>query len=140
MQGTKSLSQVSETGMFEQSVLPEARTRRPYAFIAVTTGEVIALTLATVVPLFYIPALVPPKLPMVLRYWHAVPLVETQPGRRPAVASPRRVFVPPRAFYAPQRIPERVIPAAPLSLEEAPALNHACRVDQRQNRLRASAL
>lgn len=93
--------------MFEQSVLPNAASRRPQTLVAVTAAEIVTIAAIALLPLFRIPALTPPKRLPVLRYAHSIPLVEP-PSPKAAVTSPSTALTAPRKFYAPQRIPTRV--------------------------------
>jgi periplasmic protein TonB len=97
--------------MFEQSVLPSVHTKRPVAFIAVTAAELLVIAAAIAIPLFLIPPLIPPKLPISLRFIRAVTLVraELPKAMTPALAI-RRTFRPPDKFYAPARVPIHVAP------------------------------
>lgn len=106
--------------MFEQSVLPKTTTRRPYAFIAVTTAELIAVGIAVSLPLFFIPALAPPKLPVALRFARAVHLVKAELPKTTPVS--KRVLVPPRVFYAPAQIPTQIPKIEDLAAPEAPSV------------------
>jgi protein TonB len=96
--------------MFEQSVLPNVPAKRPYTFVLVTVAELAGLALIVVAPLFFIPVLVPPKLPVVVRFVHAVVSIKLDNARSGPVAS-RQTFVPRRVFYAPTHIPTQIAKA-----------------------------
>lgn len=78
----------------------------------------IAVGIAVSLPLFFIPVLRPPKLPVVLRFVRAVHLVNAELPKAASVS--RRVFVPPRAFYAPSHIPTQIPKIEDLATHEAP--------------------
>src|SRR5689334_18102559 len=107
--------------MFEQSVLAKTATKRPYAFIAVTTAELIAVGVAVLLPLFFIPVLTPPKLPVLVRFARAVHLVNTEPPKAARIS--KRVFIAPRAFYAPSHIPTQIPKIEDLAATGAPPLD-----------------
>jgi protein TonB len=108
--------------MFEQSVLRTTPTRSAPAFFLVTAAELVGITAAIVIPLFFTPPLLEPKLPAVLHFARAVTLVRTGPVKTPTVSkSDVHAFRAPRPFYAPARIPQTI---ATMS-EQAPPIEGA---------------
>ncbi len=106
--------------MFEQSVLPSVHTKRPVTFMLVTAAELLMIAAAVAVPLFLIPPLIPPKLPIPLRFTRAVTLVRAEPKTIKATPAARRIFTPPGKFYAPSRVPVQVAPVQDIGSIETP--------------------
>jgi protein TonB len=111
--------------MFEQSVLRTTPTRSAPAFFLVTAAELVGITAAIVIPLFFTPPLLEPKLPVVLHFARAVALVREGPVKTPTVSkSDVHAFRAPRPFYAPKRIPQTIatMPEKELPVDAAPSL------------------
>jgi protein TonB len=106
--------------MFEQSVLPSVHTKRPVAFMVVTAAELLVIASAAAIPLFLIPPLNPPKLPIPFRFIRAVTLVRAEPRTANPAPTARRAFIPPDKFYAPVRVPVHVAPAQDIGSIETP--------------------
>src|SRR4051794_17515002 len=110
--------------MFEQSILPNTRSRRPFTLVLTTAAEMVAISTAIVIPLFHVPLLTPPKLPVVLRLTRSVQLINMKPAKTTTTAPPaHRVVVPSKIFFAPLRIPTGIRnPQTTLAQEEAPQI------------------
>ena len=114
---------VSERFMFEQSVLPETPSKRSYTFLAVTTAEVISIAAAIVIPLFFVPALTPPKLPVIVRFSRSVSLIKPDVTKtRPLPSSPRPALQAPHLLIAPYRIPTHITKMDDLASTDAPSV------------------
>ncbi len=102
--------------MFEQSVLPAARTNTRAAFLAVTAAEIVGIAGAAIIPLFLIGRPIVPKLPLPLRFQprHVV-LVPVEPERRAVHAPVLRPWNY-NPLIAPTKIPQKV-----LDLHDLPA-------------------
>jgi protein TonB len=109
--------------MFEQSVLPSARTKRPFAFALVTASELALIAAAVAAPLFLIPPLIPPKLVIPLRFARAVALVRAEPKAANPAPATRRILTPPTKFYAPARIPTHVVQVQEIGLVDTPDIS-----------------
>lgn len=114
--------------MFEQSVLRRPHTRSTPAFLLVSAAELAAIAAAVVIPLFFTPPLIEPRLPAVLRFARAVTLVRLDPAKLATAARPTGpVFARPRPFYAPQRVPQKMAttPEIRLPIDLAPNIGAA---------------
>jgi protein TonB len=111
--------------MFEQSVLPRAHTRSTPAFFLVTAAELLLIGASAVIPLFFTPPLIGPKLPMVIRFARVVTLVRPAPVKT-AMRSSSITHAATRArpFYAPPRIPQKIatMPASTIPMGPAPVI------------------
>lgn len=89
--------------------------------MAVTAAELLVIAAATIIPLFLIPQLMPPKLPIPLRFIRAVTLVRAElPKSTTPAPTTRRTFTPPSEFYAPVRVPIHVAPVQDIGSIDTP--------------------
>jgi periplasmic protein TonB len=104
--------------VFEQSVLPSARTNTRAAFVAVTAAEMLAIACAVIIPLFLIGRPEVPKLPLPMRFQpRHIALVPVDPERIPTRAPVPRIWNP-YLLVAPARIPQRVMDLRDLAAPE----------------------
>jgi periplasmic protein TonB len=114
--------------MFEQSVLRTIPTRSTPAFFLVTAAELLGITAAIVMPLFFTPPLLESKVPAVLHFARAVALVRTGPVKTPTASkSDVHAFRAPRPLYGPTRIPQTIatMPEKALPIDAAPGITGA---------------